>query len=302
MVAVLVGGGGAFGGRVAGGVRTAICMMTGACDRAEVASQQDGADADAGEISVETVAELATLAAGGSPSAVAAFFETLTLAQHATLAAEHPGLVGGLDGAPLAPRYEANRALIEQAAAEERVAEVDRLRALRDDESNSVIRAATLEEAIALAERDVEESLEWAASDRQFLLFDAADGRAVEVLGDLRAADHVAYFVPGAGSDIHNFDSTTLAYGELLQDGIADRSPDAQTATIAWLGYDAPGAVDAARAEHAEDAAGVLPARLRRGCRGADRRPARDGRRPQLRVGRRPAWRPRTGWSSTTSS
>lgn len=88
-----------------------------------------------------------------------------------------------------------------------------------------------------------------------------ATGRVVEVLGDLEAADHAAYFVPGVGNDIDTFDSGTRAYGERVQAAVGAQSPAARTATIAWLGYDAPeGAVTAATVDRAAAAADPLPA------------------------------------------
>lgn len=293
VVAVLVTGAGDIGGRLAGGVQTAICLMTGSCDGADGGSSDDrddpaadegdgradtgegtadepgsgaegpqpGSAAD-GEVSDETVAELAALAADGSPGEVAAFFETLTPAQQATLAEEHPELVGGLDGAPIELRYDANLVLIDRAAAES-AAEVGRLQAELDDEWWNPFARRSLEAQIEHEQGRAEQFAEWADSDRQFLLFDpSGDGQVAEVIGDLEAAEHVAYFVPGVGNDIDDFDGGTRASAEQIQDVIAEQSPDAQTATIAWLGYDPPEGkftVAAARADRAEGAADRLP-------------------------------------------
>ncbi|MFC0553181.1 alpha/beta hydrolase [Planotetraspora thailandica] len=76
---------------------------------------------------------------------------------------------------------------------------------------------------------------------RQFLSFDGRDGgRAVEVFGDLSAAERIAVLVPG--SDI-NLDKYGLLRGGSirLQQAMGGRS-----AVIAWLGYPTPRTVSLA--------------------------------------------------------
>ncbi|MBO0867137.1 MAG: hypothetical protein J2P15_01095, partial [Micromonosporaceae bacterium] len=93
------------------------------------------------------------------------------------------------------------------------------------------------------------------------------DGRAIEVVGDLATAQHIAVLVPGVGWDL----------AKLLADGGRDPSgplfdaralvgqahrldPAARVAAVAWLGYDPPEGIDlqAVRSERAVAGAGVL--------------------------------------------
>ncbi|TYB38363.1 alpha/beta hydrolase [Actinomadura chibensis] len=81
------------------------------------------------------------------------------------------------------------------------------------------------------------------SNGRGFLSFDArGDGRAVEVLGDLRHADRVAVVVPGADTTLANYDSPKFVGGgsRALYRQVRADAPGARVAVIAWLGYDSP--------------------------------------------------------------
>ncbi|WP_248959072.1 alpha/beta hydrolase [Sphaerisporangium perillae] len=73
---------------------------------------------------------------------------------------------------------------------------------------------------------------------RRFLSFDGRDGgRAVEVFGDLTAAERIAVLVPGSDTDLDKYG--LLRGGSMrLRQALGDRS-----AVIAWLGYRTPGTV-----------------------------------------------------------
>lgn len=77
-----------------------------------------------------------------------------------------------------------------------------------------------------------------AAPARQLLTFDGrGPGQAVEVLGDLLKADHIAVLVPGSDTGLDTYDRFHKAALALH-----DRTgPD--TAVIAWLGYETPGTI-----------------------------------------------------------
>ncbi|MEU5147631.1 alpha/beta hydrolase [Streptomyces yangpuensis] len=105
-----------------------------------------------------------------TPSEVARFFAGLDDTQRAALVRSHPLVVGNLDGAPPALRYEANRLAV----------------------------AATGEARYA--------SL--AAPDRRILAFDPRGrGQVAEVFGELEHAAHVAVIVPGNDNDATSYDS-----------------------------------------------------------------------------------------------
>ncbi|MCF6468375.1 hypothetical protein FAF44_08195 [Nonomuraea sp. MG754425] len=95
---------------------------------------------------------------------------------------------------------------------------------------------------------------------RRLLSFDGRDGgRAVEVFGDLAAADRVAVLVPGGDTHLDKYG--LLRGGALrLHQALGDRS-----AVIAWLGYRTPSTVSLAALTtgRADEAAPALRAFVR---------------------------------------
>jgi pimeloyl-ACP methyl ester carboxylesterase len=109
----------------------------------------------------------------------------------------------------------------------------------------------------------------WAEPGRQFLEFDPhGDGRVVEVIGDLRAADRIAILVPGVANRAENFNTgvgnvagrAPAVQARDLYDAAHAAAPGQHLAVIAWLGYDAPQGVgrDAVREELARAGAHAL--------------------------------------------
>jgi hypothetical protein len=113
----------------------------------------------------------------------------------------------------------------------------------------------------------------WAAAGRRFLEFDAADGTAIEVLGDLATAEHVAVLVPGVDTRLIDFDrglggvarrapavQARSIYARLRAD-----DPHMRVAVVAWLGYDPPDGIDldAVREDRARAGAAALAAFVR---------------------------------------
>lgn len=87
-----------------------------------------------------------------------------------------------------------------------------------------------------------------ARPERQLLAFDpTGGGRAVEVIGDLATARHVAVVVPGADTRLETFDThgsrpwAAPAGGARALAAAARRiDPDTRLGVVAWLGYDTP--------------------------------------------------------------
>ncbi|MBV2362730.1 alpha/beta hydrolase [Streptomonospora nanhaiensis] len=78
----------------------------------------------------------------------------------------------------------------------------------------------------------------------------AGSGRVVEVVGDLRRADHIAVVVPGSGQNAENFrgahngagtarrpGTVPLANGRALYAEMRERAPHGRVAVVVWLGY-----------------------------------------------------------------
>ncbi|RKE18951.1 alpha/beta hydrolase [Streptomyces sp. TLI_171] len=178
--------------------------------------------------------------ATSSPAEVAAFFDTLPLAQRDALAVRHPQVVGNLDGAPVALRLRANALAVE----EERAKEQSRA---EDPSRSEGERAAAAAKASRYA----------GLSGRQLLAFDPRGrGQVAEVFGDLAHDGRTAVLVPGADVDLTTYDrgsadgyDTLAGMARSLRAASGDR-----VAVVAWAGYPTPRGfgVDVAREELAD--------------------------------------------------
>ncbi|MFF5446221.1 alpha/beta hydrolase [Streptomyces sp. NPDC012888] len=167
-----------------------------------------------------------------APHEVARFFAGLSAAERERLVRRHPLVVGNLDGAPPALRYEANRIAV-RAAADPRFAAL-------------------------------------AGPGRQILAFDPRGrGQVAEVFGDLERAAQVSVLVAGSDNDAASHDAARAPHtGPRGMARALRAAAGADTAVIAWTGYTTPVGVgpDAAGGRLAEAGA----ARLVRFVRGLD--------------------------------
>jgi pimeloyl-ACP methyl ester carboxylesterase len=101
---------------------------------------------------------------------------------------------------------------------------------------------------------------------RHFLEYDTTgDGRAVEVVGDLATATHIAIIIPGVGTALANFDHglgnverrAPAFQARQLYRQMADLAPDEPVAAVAWLGYDTPEGLGMAAVREDRAAAGA---------------------------------------------
>ncbi|MFJ8955802.1 alpha/beta hydrolase [Streptomyces sp. NPDC102381] len=161
------------------------------------------------------------------PAQVAVFFRGLSGAEQHALVARHPSVVGNLDGAPIALRYEANALALRAEQARSRADAKDRT--LTEQQRTS---------ARALADR----CSQLLAQGRRILAFDPRGrGQVAEVYGDLETARHVSVIVPGSDIDLGTFDRTRDVYGTPA--GMArslHRATAGRTAVVAWAGYTTP--------------------------------------------------------------
>lgn len=190
---------------------------------------------------------------GGTPADANAYWISLTDAQRSEVLAEHPELIGNLDGIPADMRDRANRLrlpgeiarvqteLAESLAAHERLA---------SHTSTDVAVDTSLSSSSAFAE-DRLASLYAVAKvghARQLLVLDTS-GEAVKAavaVGDVDTADHVAVHVPGMGTTVQ--DSLERTDGEMrdLRAQTLDqlrraKRDDESVAVVTWIGYQAPG-------------------------------------------------------------
>ncbi|WP_431986383.1 alpha/beta hydrolase [Streptomyces griseoflavus] len=222
----------------------------------------------------------------GSPEQNAAWWRGLTEEQRWGYLAAYGGTIGWMDGLPADVRDEANRTVL----AETRGVAQAELNSWMTKEprpaytEREIINAQTGERWTAKIPTE-----EWRAWDRQlqdlkkplagmdaiqgrfgsyadestrpYLLgFDGRNnGRVIFSVGNPDTADNVVTYVPGTGSRLSSIDGD-IHRAEVLQEGASITDPMRRTASITWLGYDAPQDLlgDATDPEYAENARAPL--------------------------------------------
>lgn len=162
-----------------------------------------------------------------APAQVRRFFAGLTPVQRAELEHRDPGVVGNLDGTPVALRYAANDLAVGSEGPRSPRRPLGRL--LGFDPRGA--------------------------------------GRGIEVFGDLTTAEHIAVVVPGVGwtlsgllADRGNDPAGPVTAGLHLYRAAGRVAPSTRTAVVVWLGYDPPAGIDldAVESRRAIDGAGPL--------------------------------------------
>jgi hypothetical protein len=173
--------------------------------------------------------------------AIHEYFDHLDPDDARRLALTEPDLVGNLDGAPFALRFEANRLRMTR--------DRDLLTARIADGSareGDYVRHATLERMLESRPPGIDPGTGLARStapQRNFAVYGKGAAResvrAVEVLGDLPSASQVLVSVPGFGNKFDRFESLVAGVNR-----VRDAAGPDETAGIVWLGYDTPQADD----------------------------------------------------------
>lgn len=186
---------------------------------------------------------------GARPADHAGWWVSLTEEERAEVLARHPEWVGNLDGVPFAVRDTANRARLDDVRADLE-AEAARLEA--ELASNTFggwfsHADARLENVRGmLAGLDAVEA-EIALQDTSLLVLDPSGDllKAAVAKGDVDTADHVAVFTPGMGTTVEGrlrgYSDDVERLRRLATDALRDAGESQSVATVAWLGYEAPG-------------------------------------------------------------
>ncbi|WP_018556760.1 MULTISPECIES: alpha/beta hydrolase [unclassified Streptomyces] len=192
-----------------------------------------------------------------APGVIARFFASVGPDGAKLLAHRYPLVVGNLNGAPVAVRYQANRRSLVTARAQETARS-----------RSSLLTAEGRQDAARRADRYT--SL--LDGKRQILAFDPTGrGRAAEVFGDLGTAERVSLVVPGVDTDVLSFEReddparAPVGMAGSLYAAEHAAAPRTRTAVIAWADYTTPQGVglDASTGELAEQGAVRLAALVR---------------------------------------
>ena len=195
----------------------------------------------------------------GSPGDNATWWRSLSPQQQHGVISEHPDWIGNRDGVASSARNLANRAML--------IGHRDRIRAERERVAAGLADQFTGEPPIhgavavshimaKLASLDDSQASLTAISttlaqpgERQLLLLDLGQERAQAAIanGNIDTADNVAVFVPGLGTNVtdrmqdYDKEMSQLKHrSELESKRVSPDLPPATTATVTWIGYQAP--------------------------------------------------------------
>ncbi|WP_112133671.1 alpha/beta hydrolase [Glycomyces dulcitolivorans] len=228
----------------------------------------------------EVAAEMEAIANGDtdmSPEQVNQWWEDLSDAEREALIAAHPEWVGPTDGIPTTARDTANRVLLDNEidSLDDQIASIEaQLAGARGyDEGGSVDYDALQAELAALRQdRDDLASLQDQITDDEgnpatydktgqsyYLLGFGTEGsgQAIVSIGNPDTAANVNAYVPGTKADLGDASGGLMGRTETMARDAYKLDPGNETATILWLGYDAPDSVapEAMQEEWAEGAA-----------------------------------------------
>ncbi|OWY83770.1 hypothetical protein B9C99_01330 [Rhodococcus sp. BUPNP1] len=190
------------------------------------------------------------------PVQVAQWWNGLDDTARTALVAEHPERIGALDGLPAAARDLANRALLDderrrlESVATQLRAELDAM-FLGGTVIDPLGVTGLFTDADAGLEQTVRkiEALDaidatLAHGDRQLIALDLSgrEAMAAVAVGDVDTADHLAVFVPGAGStvqgNLQGYDAQVAALRDSARLHLTGGDPS--VAAVTWLNYQAP--------------------------------------------------------------
>jgi hypothetical protein len=188
---------------------------------------------------------------GARPGDNAGWWAALTGDEQQEVLARHPEWIGNLDGIPFAVRDAANRARLDRVRSDLE-AELARLEADLADNwfgglfTNDDARAERVRGMLQALDA-VEAELARDPDDTRLLVLDPSGSllKAAVAKGDVDTADHVAVFTPGMGTTVQGSLEGYVADADrlrtLAEDRLRETGSRGTVATVAWLGYEAPG-------------------------------------------------------------
>ena len=193
---------------------------------------------------------------GSPPGKVLVWWAALTPDEQQRVITRHSTEIGALDGLPGAVRTRAN----EQRLAGD-LAVLRAKNALTVDEQRWLRNCQLVQQQLDRIRSD-EDPFSLQPMPAQLLVYDPTafgyEGRVAIVVGDVDSADNVAFLVPGLNSTVDSAMSSLTSNALRVTQEARRLSPYETTATVAWMGYDAPGLGDVAGDGAAADGATYL--------------------------------------------
>ncbi|MFJ1790589.1 alpha/beta hydrolase [Kitasatospora griseola] len=163
-----------------------------------------------------------------SPTEVNSWWKSLPADEQQRLISQHPGEIGNRNGIPTPARDQANRIRLDQLVND-----------LSSRQDLSEWDKKKLEGFRAIQGRLKDDQ---GKQPPAYLLVigDQGQGRAAVAYGNPDTADDVVAYVPGLNTEIKNMGGGDANRARDLWQSAHDIDPSRSTASIAWLGYDAP--------------------------------------------------------------
>ncbi|MEU7042888.1 alpha/beta hydrolase [Streptomyces varsoviensis] len=167
-----------------------------------------------------------------SPAKVAAWWKGLSPELREELLEDHPVILGNRDGIPATDRDHANRAYLPHL-----------LNQLERDHDRASGDEAEAIQAKIDGLKGIQQKLGEKSDPPMFLLGmgDQGNGRAIVSYGNPDTAKNVSAYVPGLNTRLDgHFASADVKRAQDVAIAAQQASPNSPTASIVWLGYDAP--------------------------------------------------------------
>ncbi|MFH8516506.1 alpha/beta hydrolase [Streptomyces gelaticus] len=188
--------------------------------------------ATANGLNSELLSELGMPQKGASPEAVQAWWAGLSPGLQAELIHDYPQQIGNRDGIPAADRDRANRTYLPLL-----------LSSLEADYAGAVGDEATALKDKIEGVKGIQQQLDRGREPRPYLLGMGSEGngRAIVSFGNPDSSKNVSAYVPGLNTKLSgHFASSDVDRAWNVAHTANKMYPDTTTASIVWLGYDAP--------------------------------------------------------------
>ncbi|MEU6016703.1 alpha/beta hydrolase [Streptomyces sp. NPDC047515] len=188
--------------------------------------------ATANELDRELLSELGMPDKKASPDAVQTWWAGLSPTLQAELIHDYPQQIGNRDGIPATDRDRANRTYLPLL-----------LSSLENDYAGAVGDEATALKDKIDGVKGIQQQLDRGREPRPYLLGlgPEGNGRAIVSFGDPDSSKNVSAYVPGLNTKLSgHFASSDVDRAWNVAHAANKLYPDTTTASIVWLGYDAP--------------------------------------------------------------
>jgi pimeloyl-ACP methyl ester carboxylesterase len=184
----------------------------------------------------------ASMPSGKDPQAIKEWWDSLTEEQREAMTVAYPEIVGNTDGIPAADRSAANTIALDRDLTE--IGAIPKDQRTEDEQTRyeNAVAADVARDKIERARDPITNEF----YEAQIYMYDpmafGGDGAVAMAVGDLDTAENVSVNVPGLTTDMGSAEGNAENAVNLQQ--AASFEGGTSTATMFWIGYDAPSGAD----------------------------------------------------------